>query len=328
MIELSSMSNSIIENIVMEDIDGLRTHFLWIEQHHDLFKEEAWIHDISMLEFFPFLGLMQNMLKEIGTLRTTMNDLQVEYVKKVEECDIRLSEDMKRKQLIEQEEAELLKRKKNFGGEGPSSSPISNWFNKVFNSNNDKKEQPQQQQKQQQQAQQQQAQRQQSIGGGYTLNNSSDISIRSSAAVHPLSMPSTIANEKSAMIAIIRRKKSDILLDRNGPPSSFPSRSNLLPPSTSILSSSTNSKQQQRRSTTSSASPKTATSFLTPPPVAIRASQSAGTVRKSKSMQAPALDYVVRRKRSTLGLSVSSNASDNTSGEVNNFATTSWLGNK
>ncbi|KAF1803972.1 hypothetical protein FB192DRAFT_1278196, partial [Mucor lusitanicus] len=105
-LELSSMSNSIIENIVT-DVDGFRTRFLWIEDA-SLVKQETWIHDVSMLEFFPIIGLVQEMLKEIGQLRTTMNDLQVEYVKKVEESDIRLEEEVLRKQQQQQQQRQQI----------------------------------------------------------------------------------------------------------------------------------------------------------------------------------------------------------------------------
>ncbi|KAG2202999.1 hypothetical protein INT47_013215 [Mucor saturninus] len=285
-LELSSMSNSIIENIVT-DVDGLRTRFLWIEDCHQLVKQESWIHDISMLEFFPIIGLVQDMLKEIGQLRTTMNDLQVEYVKKVEESDTRLEEEILRKQQEKQQRIVLNTYKK---------TTLSSWLSNVF----------QRKQGEGHQVPSPQQQQQQDTNTRFIINNTSDISITTThhpSSVHPLS---TVTTEKSNMIAIIRRKKSDI--DRHGPPSSFPTRS----PAVAI-----GNEKNKRRSTathistqvsTSSPSNPTPAGSVTPKPfpLTLRASQSAGTVRRSKSMQAPALDYVVRRKRSTLGLSSSS----------------------
>ncbi|KAI7888099.1 uncharacterized protein EV154DRAFT_605078 [Mucor mucedo] len=317
-LELSSMSNSIIENIVT-DVDGLRTRFLWIEDCHQLVKQESWIHDISMLEFFPIIGLVQDMLKEIGQLRTTMNDLQVEYVKKVEESDTRLEEEILRKQQEKQQRIVLNTYKK---------TTLSSWLSNVF--------QRKQGEGHQVSSPQQQQQQQQDTNTRFIINNTSDISITTThhpSSVHPLS---TVNTEKSNMIAIIRRKKSDI--DRHGPPSSFPTRS----PAVAI-----GNEKNKRRSTATHISTQVSTSSpssnptpagsVTPKPfpLTLRASQSAGTVRRSKSMQAPALDYVVRRKRSTLGLSSSSSTDydlmltpQTTSPDMTGTFATSWLGNK
>ncbi|KAG2194232.1 hypothetical protein INT47_005700 [Mucor saturninus] len=81
-IELSSMSNSVIENILME-IDTLETRFLWIRKE-----------DVQWLGFFPWVDLVKDMLKELGVLRSTMNELQVEYVKKVQESEVRVEQEI------------------------------------------------------------------------------------------------------------------------------------------------------------------------------------------------------------------------------------------
>jgi hypothetical protein len=241
MLELSSMSNSIIENII-HDMEALGTRFLWIEHT----KDENWANDISMLEFFPIMGLIQDMLKEISQLRTTMNDLQVDYFKKVEESDIKLEEEIKKKQ-------EQAKKRKS------SDSPLS-WLANVF------QRASQQQQKYQQQ--------EQKVLFPSQSQDSLHTRFINDTTVHPLAIPSS---ERL-------RKKSDI--DRHGPASSFPR------------------------------------SYEGKKKVILRASQSAGTT--IRSMQ-PALEYVVRRKRSTLGLE-SSNPS---SPDLNSaFGTTNWLGNK
>ncbi|CAO3688466.1 hypothetical protein G6F70_009016 [Rhizopus microsporus] len=86
--DLSSMSNSIIENILTAEINELAHVF----PCHS--KEQ----DFSLL-----VKVTQDMLKEIGQLRTNINDLQVEYVKKVEEIDNRLEQELiKRKYQKEQ----------------------------------------------------------------------------------------------------------------------------------------------------------------------------------------------------------------------------------
>lgn len=81
-IELSSMSNSVIENILM-DIDTLETRFLWIRR-----DDGQWVG------FFPWVDLVKEMLKELGVLRSTMNELQVAYVKKVQESEVRVEQEI------------------------------------------------------------------------------------------------------------------------------------------------------------------------------------------------------------------------------------------
>ncbi|KAI7859677.1 hypothetical protein BDC45DRAFT_553424 [Circinella umbellata] len=101
-LELSTMSNSIIDNILM-DVDTLHIQFSWLNDndHQEEFNEKtAWNH-LSVQEFFPTLQIMQEMLQEIGQLRSTMNDLQVEYFKKVEENDIRVEQEVIRKREIQ-----------------------------------------------------------------------------------------------------------------------------------------------------------------------------------------------------------------------------------
>ncbi|KAL7314050.1 hypothetical protein PS15m_007708 [Mucor circinelloides] len=337
-LELSSMSNSIIENIVT-DVDGFRTRFLWIEDA-SLVKQETWIHDVSMLEFFPILGLVQDMLKEIGQLRTTMNDLQVEYVKKVEESDIRLEEEVLRKQ---QQQKQQQQKQITHEEQSKTSSALT-WLSNVFQ----RSPTPTPKEKKTVQPMASHG----SLHARFMASNISDVSVYSTS-VHPLSKPkmipcpsssnTTATTERSPNKIAIRRQKSDI--ERYGPPSSFPTRSPAVAignekskrrststaiavPSSVSFSSSPNSNNLHLHSSTSSSG-----SNSTKIAIPLRASQSAGTVRKSQSMQAPALEYVVRRKRSTLGLSLSSSNDydlpQSTSSEMAGaFTTTSWLGNK
>ncbi|KAI9269976.1 hypothetical protein EDC94DRAFT_333459 [Helicostylum pulchrum] len=92
--ELSSMSNSVIENILM-DIEILASRFLWIKS--PLTEQE------HMDGFFPLLEVLKGMLKELGNLRTTMNELQVEYVKKVQESEVRVEEEIIKKRLLKRQ---------------------------------------------------------------------------------------------------------------------------------------------------------------------------------------------------------------------------------
>ncbi|PHZ14857.1 uncharacterized protein RHIMIDRAFT_235610 [Rhizopus microsporus ATCC 52813] len=85
-VELSSMSNSVIENILM-DIDTLDNRFLWM-------KEEV---EEELTAFFPFLEVLKNTLKELGSAKITVNDLQMAYVQKIEENEIRVEEEIMKK---------------------------------------------------------------------------------------------------------------------------------------------------------------------------------------------------------------------------------------
>lgn len=79
--DLSSMSNSIIENILITEVNGLPQTISSTEE-----------------EFLLLIQVVQDMLKEIGQLRININDLQVEYVKKVEESEVRLAQEIQKKQ--------------------------------------------------------------------------------------------------------------------------------------------------------------------------------------------------------------------------------------
>jgi hypothetical protein len=338
------MSNSIIESIVT-DVEGLKTRFLWIEDKSTV-KQENWVQDISIIEFFPIVGLVQTMLKEIGQLRATMNDLQLEYVKKVEEIDIRLGEEVLRKQQQQQQLLELQNNSKNNSQSNTNQNKTSSaltWLSNVFQrsipKDNNKSVKP--------------VQSQDSLYARFIATNTSDISIYSTSMIHPLSKPkmipsnssTTVTVESNATIMAIRRKKSDI--DRRGPASSFPTRSPALAigneknkrrsasniTATMTISSSPNIGGNIHihgsTSSSSSSSYNNNTKPVCPLPL-LRASQSAGTVRRSQSMQAPALDYVVRRKRSTLGFNSSSSTDYDLLGPQTTSPdmATSWLGNK
>ncbi|OBZ81901.1 hypothetical protein A0J61_10049 [Choanephora cucurbitarum] len=123
-VELSTMSNTMIENI-LADVNTLKSQFSWIEDKSVL-KQEQWIHDVSIVEFFPITDLVQSMLKEIGQLRTTMNDLQLEYVKKIEEVDSRFEKELLEKQKVLQQQVQSKSK-----NHSKSTHPI-HWLSSLF----------------------------------------------------------------------------------------------------------------------------------------------------------------------------------------------------
>ncbi|KAL7311040.1 hypothetical protein PS15m_008856 [Mucor circinelloides] len=124
--ELSNMSNSIIDNILM-DVDILDTRFLWVQTT-----------DTDTMAFFPLVDLLKDMLKELGILRNTMNELQVEYVKKVEESGLRVEEEILKKRQLKRESTLKLKSSKSTSTASSNNStrPLSWLANMFSNSNN------------------------------------------------------------------------------------------------------------------------------------------------------------------------------------------------
>lgn len=126
--ELSNMSNSIIDNILM-DVDILDTRFLWVNTA-----------DADTMAFFPLVDLLKDMLKELGILRNTMNELQVEYVKKVEESGLRVEEEILKKRQLKRESTIKLASSKSKSTSTASTNnprPLS-WFTNMFSNNNNK----------------------------------------------------------------------------------------------------------------------------------------------------------------------------------------------
>jgi hypothetical protein len=84
MLKLTDLSNSIIDN-VNQDIQALDSRFAWVQQGVKD-QEQVWAQEtIALSSFFVTVKLVQDLLAEIGILRTTLNSLQVEYVNKVNE---------------------------------------------------------------------------------------------------------------------------------------------------------------------------------------------------------------------------------------------------
>lgn len=99
------MSNSIIESILV-DVETLA-----------LPADVGGQEDMDAM-----VRVIQDMLSEIGQLRITMNDLQVEYVKKVKQIDERAEEEVLRKRES---------RKKPSSEPAPSSGALG-WLTSVF----------------------------------------------------------------------------------------------------------------------------------------------------------------------------------------------------
>ncbi|KAI9486674.1 MAG: hypothetical protein EXX96DRAFT_496708 [Benjaminiella poitrasii] len=305
--ELSSMSNSIIENIIT-DVENLKTRFFWVEDRA-IVKQELWLQDVSMVEFFPIMTVVQQMLREISELRMTLNDLQVEYVKKIEESDIRLEREVMRKQQISRQQRK----------DAPSVGPLAWLFSNVFQRSDspplsflEKKPSD-------------------AIVPSYSpfharFNKNDIISLSSSTPV--LSKPKTIPSCSSRTAAVEPHKlaiQRHTTLDRQGPSSSYPTRS-----SSPAIGSNSHSASKWR-STHAIFSSTIHPKQQQQPSFPLRASQSAGTVSRRSHVQAPALEYVVRKKRSALGLNSSSFSTDYnqpSSGDMAGTFTTSWLGNK
>lgn len=125
--ELSNMSNSIIDNILM-DVDILDTRFLWVNTA-----------DADTMAFFPLVDLLKDMLKELGILRNTMNELQVEYVKKVEESGLRVEEEILKKRQLKRESIIKLASFKSTSTTTSTNNPRPlSWFANIFSNNNNK----------------------------------------------------------------------------------------------------------------------------------------------------------------------------------------------
>ncbi|KAI8989340.1 hypothetical protein BDB01DRAFT_848521 [Pilobolus umbonatus] len=73
MSELSSMSNSIIKGVLV-DLDGFQNQFDWVYSLDDPYIEF----------FFPLLISIKELLMEISNMRMTLNDLQADYVTRIE----------------------------------------------------------------------------------------------------------------------------------------------------------------------------------------------------------------------------------------------------
>lgn len=76
MSELSDLSNSLLCNL-LNDLSDFNSQFDWVHDHK---LEEPY--------FFPLSITIQSLLKEIGTMKMTLNDLQADYVSRIERLTI------------------------------------------------------------------------------------------------------------------------------------------------------------------------------------------------------------------------------------------------
>lgn len=74
MSELSDMSNSIISSILL-DLSEFNHQFDWVHDYDT---------DPNTEYFFPLARSIQKLLREVGTMKMTLNDLQADYVKRIE----------------------------------------------------------------------------------------------------------------------------------------------------------------------------------------------------------------------------------------------------
>ncbi|KAI8339294.1 hypothetical protein BD560DRAFT_439979 [Blakeslea trispora] len=77
MSELSDLSNSMLSKI-LTDLSQFKTQFDWVHQRGEDMDQHA------ILYFFPLVLMIQTLLKEISTMRMTLNDLQADYVRRIE----------------------------------------------------------------------------------------------------------------------------------------------------------------------------------------------------------------------------------------------------
>jgi hypothetical protein len=334
MVELSKMSNSIIDSI-LADILLFQGQFLWLKNsgngvdgYTDRLQGQ---HNATLLlsAFFPTLALLQSMLQEIGELRMTMNDLQVEYVKKVEEIQQLVEKDILRKRL---ESTQPLDPSNSAPQPGPATAPPSSssssllgdgnkgalaWLSNVFHIQTTSSSTPKKATSAPPSKTQQQSIRFQrshdSLATGEaptkhsgkpttatTTPSSSSCEVGSSAL--PISKQVSLTTSSSLRI---KQKKHEF--DRFGPPSSFPRTTPL------------NDQKRRRQS-----QPKHDDSSLRP-------SVSVGPTRKATASVSPSIwsplppsssppssvsshganmDKTVQRKRSLLGLGSSSEPLD------------------
>ncbi|KAG2224235.1 hypothetical protein INT45_000264 [Circinella minor] len=310
-LELSTMSNSIIDNILM-DVDTLHIQFSWLNDNNDHQEEEeeeqektTW-HHLSMQEFFPTLQIMQEMLQEIGQLRSTMNDLQVEYFKKVEENDIRVEQEVIRKREIQRRRTSSTTLMNH-----SSTTNIVTWLSNVFF----------------------QSRHQQDGNDNHLVRSISHDSIMDNNN-KPNSSTTVINNSNTTTASgskIIRHKRSD--MDRHGPPSSYPRVST----EKRYLNNNNNNINMNNNNMTTTTSSSSNSQPRPIPYPKLRTSKSSGgrTVRKSKSMQAPALEYAAVKRKKSLGLTTSlvdlgTSPDIDVDWKVGSAfgTTTSWLGNK
>ncbi|KAI7907673.1 uncharacterized protein BX663DRAFT_7505 [Cokeromyces recurvatus] len=73
MTELSNKSNSILRGILADDLSTFRSQFNWTH------------HDPTLTSFFSLVTCIKGLLQELGSMKMTLNDLQADYVRRIEQ---------------------------------------------------------------------------------------------------------------------------------------------------------------------------------------------------------------------------------------------------
>ncbi|GES83509.1 hypothetical protein GLOIN_2v777671 [Rhizophagus clarus] len=147
-LELSSLSNNLIENI-LADVELLRERFRWVEdlRKNDEIKTDE--KEISANEnydnssqkdpfafspenFLPLTHFMQDLLTEICKLRIMINDVQVEYFQKVEASRRKAEEEFDKSVLSGKDEEEIIERRERGRYSQSSDGGIGAYFSRVF----------------------------------------------------------------------------------------------------------------------------------------------------------------------------------------------------
>ncbi|CAB5195211.1 unnamed protein product [Rhizophagus irregularis] len=151
-LELSSLSNNLIENI-LADVEIIRERFRWVEdlRKNDEIKTDE--KDISRNyesndnydnlsqkdpfafspeNFLPLTHFMQDLLTEICKLRIMINEVQVEYFQKVEASRRKAEEEFDKSILSGKDEEEIMERRERGRYSQSSDGGIGAYFSRVF----------------------------------------------------------------------------------------------------------------------------------------------------------------------------------------------------
>jgi hypothetical protein len=151
-LELSSLSNNLIENI-LADVENLRERFRWVEdlrKNDEIKTDEKGISGnyesndnydnlnqkdpftFSPENFLPLTHFMQDLLTEICKLRIMINEVQVEYFQKVEASRRKAEEEFDKSVLSGKDEEEIMERRERGRYSQSSDGGIGAYFSRVF----------------------------------------------------------------------------------------------------------------------------------------------------------------------------------------------------
>ncbi|CAH1764081.1 1623_t:CDS:10, partial [Entrophospora sp. SA101] len=127
-LELTSLSNNLIENI-LADVETLKINNDG-DNDEKIKKTPTELYAFSPEDFLPLAHLFQDLLTEIGGLRKTFNDLQLTYVRKVEDTRRKAEEEFDRStgyddEIIERRQSNRMNQNNEVGG-------VFGTFSRVF----------------------------------------------------------------------------------------------------------------------------------------------------------------------------------------------------